>query len=298
MESDFSTLIAHSVFCPLRIWPPQVEMSFPRGLSVKRLDESAKEEFSRWKDVLSGQEIDNLKKTQFWIVYCYRDQSGRNWETEERAMSLVTTTALALQIVAPLGGHWVVFLGRHHPKIGFLAETVNRLPETHPTRWASRFGFPGLHQEDFLSAVNGVHNAFERKIIPVQNAVQLFEHGLQSSNLHIRVLFGVMALDVLLMAKNAKTFRRRLGNFLGDDTLVFPAVPSIGQPKYRIADVASDLYKLRSDIAHGSWHRGSSWERKMPITPNIELISIGISWKKLRYSSSVRFCLKCSRKIQ
>lgn len=252
METDSSSLIDHFVYCPLSIWPPQEEMSFPRGLSVKRLDESAKEEFSRWNDALSGQEIDNLRKTEFWIAHCYSDQSVRDWETEERATSLVTSTALALQIVAPLGGHWVVFICRHHSKGGLLAETLSRPPEIRSTLWARKCGFPGLRREDFLPTVCGVHNAFEHKIVRVQNAVQLFEHGLQSSNLHIRVLLWVMALDVLLMAENRKNFPTRLGNFLGDEALVFPAVPSIGQPKYRVADVASDLYKLRGEIAHGS----------------------------------------------
>jgi hypothetical protein len=53
------------------------------------------------------------------------------------------------------------------------------------------------------------------------------------------------------MAGGKSKFAKRLTTFLGNETFVFPALETFGQPKYRVGEVAEDLYELRNAIAHG-----------------------------------------------
>ena len=54
------------------------------------------------------------------------------------------------------------------------------------------------------------------------------------------------------MAGSSAKFVRRLSDFLGKDTFVFPAPDVLGQPGYRVEEIAADLYDLRSQVAHGN----------------------------------------------
>ena|ERR1700730_16989250 len=45
---------------------------------------------------------------------------------------------------------------------------------------------------------------------------------------------------------------RRLVNILGEQTFVLPNVDPGGQPKYRVGEIAEEIYDLRSKIARGS----------------------------------------------
>lgn len=54
------------------------------------------------------------------------------------------------------------------------------------------------------------------------------------------------------MAGTPQNFRRRLINVLGEQTFVLPKVEPGGQPKYRVGEMAEEVYELRSKIAHGS----------------------------------------------
>ena len=61
----------------------------------------------------------------------------------------------------------------------------------------------------------------------------------------------VMALDMLFMAEAKIPFVERLTGFLGVDTLVFPPLTCEFQPDLTVGCVATDLFQLRSIIAHG-----------------------------------------------
>ena len=54
------------------------------------------------------------------------------------------------------------------------------------------------------------------------------------------------------MAANPKKFKERLINILGEQTFVLPKTDPGGQPKYRVGEIAEEVYELRSKIAHGS----------------------------------------------
>jgi hypothetical protein len=97
-----------------------------------------------------------------------------------------------------------------------------------------------------------VADVFLRSVVRLQNPVLLLEHGLQSTNLHIRVLLWATGIDALLMAIKANDFCDCLVNLLGADTFVFPPDRFFNrQPRYTVGDVVKDLFELRSEIAHG-----------------------------------------------
>ena len=127
----------------------------------------------------------------------------------------------------------------------------HRLP-LNETVWGRLVSVPGTMPTELPVIMERIEDAIRRPIIRVQNPVYLLEHGLQATNLHIRVLLWTTGLDGLLMANNRSEFVERLHNLLGADTLIFPPDKIMNrQPKYKVSDVSGDLYDLRSEIAHG-----------------------------------------------
>jgi hypothetical protein len=62
----------------------------------------------------------------------------------------------------------------------------------------------------------------------------------------------VMALDMLFIAGEISPFMKRVGGFLGLDSLIFPQDSLMNyQPKTTVGEVLKDLYDLRNIIAHG-----------------------------------------------
>jgi hypothetical protein len=84
------------------------------------------------------------------------------------------------------------------------------------------------------------------------NSLNFLELGFGAENQYISTFLWVSGLDAMLMAGTARNFRQRLINVLGEQTFVLPKVDPGGQPKYRVGEVAEDVYELRSEIAHGS----------------------------------------------
>lgn len=127
----------------------------------------------------------------------------------------------------------------------------HRLP-LNETLWGRLVSHPGTTATELPVMMERIEEAFQRHIIRVQNPVYLLEHGLQATNLHVRVLLWTTGLDGLLMANTRKEFVGRLHNLLGANTPIFPPDKIMNrQPKYKVKDVSDDLYELRSEIAHG-----------------------------------------------
>ena len=93
--------------------------------------------------------------------------------------------------------------------------------------------------------------AFKVDEVKVVNALYFLELGLQATNLHLRTFLWVTGLEALLMSGNRETFKKRISAMLGSGTFVFPTIHGFPEPKYRVGDIAGDLYDLRSTVAHG-----------------------------------------------
>jgi hypothetical protein len=195
----------------------------------------------------------------FWLVYDFSDdpiQFDETKRTIERkaAMELVRNTSLAYQLMRPVGtddtGGIVILCERAGDKL--IPGPVETHPPLDTTSWGKLTGLAGIDPTEFSSVVEGVHDVMRSKRVRLRTALYLLETGLQSANRHVALLLWVAALDAVLMAGGAKKFAKRLSTLLGSDSFVFPAVEPSGQPKYRVGEVAEDLYELRNTIAHGN----------------------------------------------
>jgi len=81
--------------------------------------------------------------------------------------------------------------------------------------------------------------------------VRFLQHGLQGTEIHIRILLLVTGIDSLLMANGVNEFCSRIENLLGPEFPIFPSDRYNRQPGYKVGEVGQDLYELRSEIAHG-----------------------------------------------
>lgn len=245
-----SHVLGCAALSPLKWWPPDKVVALPGGVWVKHLPEPAKPDFAGWKSEFNVRDIESLRNTVSWLRYDFSYDPAQDSSVIDDAMELVHNTAVAFQVAAPVGSDGLVIRCRKDNDTLTPESAVRYLP-LHSTRWARMVGFEQLVTEDLYLVVEGVHQAFLRKVVRLQNPLYLLEHGLQATNIHISFLLWTMALDALLMAANARTFIKRLCNFLGGDIFVFPGLELFGQPHYRVADVAGDMYCLRSAIAHG-----------------------------------------------
>jgi hypothetical protein len=119
--------------------------------------------------------------------------------------------------------------------------------------WASLLRVDELHVDDLKKLIDGTLSALKSECTQVCNPFQYLEIGLQTTVNHPKAggLLWMIGLDALLGAQGEALFTARLCRFLGKDTRVFPIDFASRRPVYTIGCVASDIYTLRNQIAHG-----------------------------------------------
>ena len=220
-------------------------------LSVRRGDDGVFPDLDSWAYFLSQHDLNELKSVRNWLWYEFQSPWPRDTQAEALARTRFEFAQYALQLLAPTGSRGLMLMARRTNDKFVLESGHHRLP-LNETVWGRLVSHPGSTATELPVVMERIEEAFQRRIIRVQNPVYLLEHGFQATNLHIRVLLWTTGLDGLLMANNRSEFVDRLHNLLGADTLIFPPDNIMNrQPKYRVSDVSGDLYDLRSEIAHG-----------------------------------------------
>jgi hypothetical protein len=163
-----------------------------------------------------------------------------------RTIEIVNNTRLAIQSVAPVGCDDSTIIISSQDGVS----TVHR-PPMKSTPWGRIVGYENCSLSDIRCVVRGVQAAFRSRTLRLINAVYFLELGLQATNDYIGTFLWVSGLEAILMAGNSVKFRDRLVNILGAQTFIFPSISPSGQPKYRVAEIAEDLYEFRSAIARG-----------------------------------------------
>jgi len=221
------------------------------SLSIKRRDDCMFPDLDSWAYFLSQHDLTELKSVRHWLWYEFESPWPRNTRVETSALARFDYAQYALQLLAPTGSRGLVLMARRIGGRLMLESGHHRLP-LNETVWGRLVSVPGTIPTELPVIMERIEEAFRRPIIRVQNPVYLLEHGLQATNLHIRVLLWTTGLDGLLMANTRNEFIDRVHNLLGADTLIFPPDKIMSrQPKYKVGDVSGDLYELRSEIAHG-----------------------------------------------
>ncbi len=240
----------HTAVTPLRIFP-DAEMNLADDLRVLRLSDHYAPCFDEWNTHLGLGEIRDLKDILFWISYDYESNaSNPDDPADKKALGLLNDALICSQILAPVGARNVK-VACYYLDGKMLNKTTAPRRDMSGTAWA-RVVLDQSAITDWGEILSRFRKAVEQNFVRVINPVRLFQHGLEATEIHIRVLLWTTALDALLMAESGSKFETRLCSFLGRDTLIFPPDPYLGwRPTYTVGEVARDLYTLRGLIAHG-----------------------------------------------
>jgi hypothetical protein len=210
---------------------------------------------SGWGELFSQRHIRHLSKTELWIYRFFEDDAGPGSRAHALAMEDVDNAALAFLVDCPAELNPTEFSEitsvceiRGHELI---PSTVNLRQPYYCFSWARVIRELRTTEDQVGLIGEGIGQCISGRVVRVVNALRLLELGLYTTEPYIRLLLWVGALDSLLMANTAENFALRLKSLLGPEAFVFPASDVLGQPGYRVADVADDLYELRSVIAHG-----------------------------------------------
>jgi len=220
------------------------EVQFRNGVSIRRFERIlwGRAIVARF---MSEHEKASLQQTRYWL--CTPTAVDENEAYFRSWLALVCT-----QVICPVGGKNVhlrlVVTQDGLDNIGVIqhdelnSTLMGRVTDLHDV------GF----SHEFDPVFSAAQDAYRRGVVRIQNPLTLVHHGLHIREPHLSLMYWVMGLDMLMMAANVKRFVARLTHFLGENTLVFHRSSTLGQqPKYTVADVAEEVYELRSVIAHG-----------------------------------------------
>jgi hypothetical protein len=117
------------------------------------------------------------------------------------------------------------------------------------TPWGRIAGYENVSLEEMRRVVRGVHAIVRFRVPRIINSLNFLELGFGAQNQYISTFLWVSGIESILMAGTVRNFRERLNNVLGEKTFVLPKVDPGGQPKYRVGEMAEEVYELRSDVA-------------------------------------------------
>jgi hypothetical protein len=171
----------------------------------------------------------------------------------QRSASDLRTAMLAFQIWAPKG--WMGVIVNSELTSDGLRRVVDvKIAEPYAVRpWANLLKIDNLSVDELKTLIDGALSALQSESVLSRNPFQYLEIGLQTAVNHGKAgaLLWMIGLDALLGAQGEAKFSARLCRLLGRDTRVFPDDYSGRRPAYTIGEVASDIYRLRNQIAHG-----------------------------------------------
>lgn len=247
--------------------PPLIQ--FTNGVALVSHDAFKPSNLDGWQQVFS---LDELREIREWhlAIAC-------NWNTVQEAQQeaapeyRLADARLALQVAAPMGSYLSVCIREQDSGQNPLLMTT-RLEQFHGTAWSRMRGFNGMTPEEVQFVVNGVISILQKKDARTANPIRLFEQGLISGNPYIRILLWVTAIDGILMAVKEGIFVNRLCALLGAASQVFPPEDGVHITRLiTVSEVAGDLFKLRSELAHGSAIQKKYWEARDDLRPLLPL---------------------------
>ena len=152
------------------------------------------------------------KEVEYWSA-ASSDQGM--YEDARRAM-------YAMQLLSPVGGR-NVYLKFRETEGGF-DNVASLQPAEMKTTFIAKIAIVDEQQleSQFDPLLRGIDKVFNKKIVRLQNALLLLEHGLQTGHVYLSTLMWVMGLDMLFMAGKKKPFVERITAFLGEHLYVFP----------------------------------------------------------------------------
>jgi len=229
------------------LWPFDVPTKLWHGLWVRSTPGLPRDNDNFWRWALSGREMEDLKRVQWWVTLnCKADSSALN-QRQQHAVEIVRYTRLAIQLVAPVGCNesTIVISGPH-------GVSTAHPPTMTSTPWGRVAGYENVSLDEIRRVVRGVNTVLRFRVPRIINSLNFLELGFGAQNQYISTFLWVSGIESILMAGTVQKFTERLKNVLGEKTFVLPKVEPGGQPKYRVGEMAEEVYELRSNIAHGN----------------------------------------------
>ena len=189
-----------------------------------------------------------------WLTYefenAYPADNVRYRRRQDAAFKLMLHAMYAVQILAPIGAARVFLLYRKTAEGLDLCATQQRQPLI-GSLWGRLCDTPASFEADIPTLLERIHEAFRKPTLRLQIPVWLLEQGMAAPDRHIRILLWATGLDAITRSGGTAAFAESLCHLLGAETHVFPPSAVRPRPKYKVRDVAEDLYQLRNEMAHG-----------------------------------------------
>jgi hypothetical protein len=241
-------------FTPLPVHWPHALGPLSSGVSVVERPTFDEDEWRRLCNLRGSEEREILEEGH-WLCMESDDESLRGRHTSSQSLAENLQTAmLAFQIWAPKGWSGLIINSEVMDNGSRRVISVPRRPEPYAvSRWGKLLKIDDLSVDELKALIDGTLSALQSDSVPQKNPFQYLKIGLQTAILHIKAgaLLWMIGLDALLAAQKDTAFSARLCRLLGRHTLVFPADRFGRQPVYTVGEVASDIYQLRNQIAHG-----------------------------------------------
>jgi hypothetical protein len=264
-----------TIFIPLPSWRVRREMQILPDVLIRHTPAGIGDDLVPWSHYFSGRQIEALRSSKFSLQHKFMDAPAKESDAKRIAKESIINAFLAYQVVLPAGTHETggfVILCRRNLS-GLEPSSAAVLPPMFPTPWGKKMSVRAeVNRKEISSVASGIQQASHAKTSRLLNALQLLKLGFQASDMLIRTLIWVTALDGLVLAGNGRAFVSRLKRFLGGTTSVFPVLPGLGHPKYMVGEVVEDLYEIRNHIAHGRALEGRFEEPVSSCTSNSQLL--------------------------
>jgi hypothetical protein len=177
------------ILAPLKNWNGGEFDVVPKLMTIRHLKEGGKPDLTASSKFFSGRDIEQLDDVSHWLWYDGNHAFPLDRNTHQGDIDLVEHAQYSAQILAPVGGK-NVFLTCRSIQGRITVERSNHRQELQETTWSRLSGVPDAVTHELPLILPRLHEAFGQKTIRIMNAVQLLEHGLQATNLHIRTLYG------------------------------------------------------------------------------------------------------------
>ena len=279
MASTIPVAEASRVFLlisPLSNWKGPAQR-ITDGMEIRRLFPPERNALQDSDILLHHHEIGESMRDSYWL--CYEFENGhppdnvRHRRRREAALKLMLHAMYSVQILTPIGGMSACLLYRK-VEGGLILESIQRRQAFIETMWSRTCPVPSSFSDEISAVLDRLRKAFQKPILRLQIPVWLLEQGMAAPDPHIRILLWATGLDGITRSGGTVAFGERLCQLLGSDTRICPPDAAGHEPKYRVAEVAEDLYLLRNEMAHGlPFHekfrkpRGFLGDDGQPITP-------------------------------
>jgi hypothetical protein len=210
---------------------------------------------SRWSRLdLNIRQKHEMENVGHYLVYeCECLQ--RSTVAEENARDRLLNALMAIQIIKPSAtlGYVLQLFTSSSGGHSFFGPAEVRAPMD-PRQWPALRYLDRPLLEQAVRMVARLDSVMAGQDSRKKNAVYLLQLALEHPHPAITCLLAVSSMEACLGTWTAKDFVKVLCELLGTSSFAFPDwnSPRFVQPHYTVGELAFDLHRLRSTIAHGN----------------------------------------------